>query len=176
MSVQPVGTTAASGIAPSVWTGTTAAASSSGDQLGKDAFLKLLVAQLKYQDPMNPAEGAEFIAQTAQFTLVEKIEEMAQASAAALVPQRIAQASALVGRTVSYADGAGTSRSGVVDSVKILATGAVLVVGDDQVALTDITEVTATPPTPATTGTTTTTTTDSTTDTTTTSGSTPAAG
>ena len=33
-------------------------------KLGSDAFLKLLVAQLKYQDPLNPADGAEFLAQT----------------------------------------------------------------------------------------------------------------
>ena len=44
------------------------------DQMGKDMFLKLLVAQMKYQDPANPASSSEFMAQTATFTQVEKLE------------------------------------------------------------------------------------------------------
>ena len=47
-------------------------------QEAANAFLKLLVAQMKYQDPMNPAQGADYIAQTAQFTVVEKLEELRQ--------------------------------------------------------------------------------------------------
>ena len=43
----------------------------------KDIFLKLLVAQMKYQDPANPASSSEFMAQTATFTQVEKLEEIA---------------------------------------------------------------------------------------------------
>jgi flagellar basal-body rod modification protein FlgD len=42
-----------------------------GGEMGKDAFLQLLVAQLKYQDPSTPADSREFLAQTAQFTMVE---------------------------------------------------------------------------------------------------------
>ena len=47
-----------------------AGSKSVGDQ---DTFLKLLVAQLKYQDPSNPADSTQFLAQTAQFTQVEKL-------------------------------------------------------------------------------------------------------
>jgi len=43
----------------------------------KDTFLKLLVAQLKYQNPMEPVDSSQFMAQTAQFTMVEKLEAMA---------------------------------------------------------------------------------------------------
>ncbi|MDL2306686.1 flagellar hook assembly protein FlgD [Desulfovibrio sp. OttesenSCG-928-C06] len=42
----------------------------------KDMFLKLLVAQLQYQDPLNPQEDTEFIAQLAQFTQVEEMQKM----------------------------------------------------------------------------------------------------
>src|SRR6266705_6063419 len=50
----------------------------SGKELDKDAFLKLLVAQLKYQDPDKPADPTAFMAQTAQFTMIEKLDAMAQ--------------------------------------------------------------------------------------------------
>jgi flagellar basal-body rod modification protein FlgD len=42
----------------------------------KDVFLQLLVAQLKYQDPENPADGTQFVTQLAQFTTLEQSTEM----------------------------------------------------------------------------------------------------
>lgn len=47
-----------------------------GDNLGKDAFLNLLVAQLSNQDPLNPMEDKEFIAQMAQFSTLEQVQSL----------------------------------------------------------------------------------------------------
>ena len=49
-------------------------ATSVNDSLAdKEAFLQLLVAQLKNQDPLNPADGVEFLAQLAQFSALEQL-------------------------------------------------------------------------------------------------------
>jgi flagellar basal-body rod modification protein FlgD len=44
--------------------------------MGQDEFLKLLVTQLQHQDPMNPIENHDFIAQTAQFTQLEQLTKL----------------------------------------------------------------------------------------------------
>lgn len=48
-----------------------------GNDMDKDAFLQLLVAQMKYQDPMQPTSNTEYISQYAQFSQVEQIQNMA---------------------------------------------------------------------------------------------------
>ena len=53
---------------------TSTTSTSSNDELGKDAFLNLLVTQLKYQDPLNPMDSADFTAQLAQFSSLEQLE------------------------------------------------------------------------------------------------------
>ena len=50
----------------------------SKDVATKDTFLKLFVAQLKNQNPMNPADGTEFVSQLAQFTELEQLIGMRQ--------------------------------------------------------------------------------------------------
>jgi flagellar basal-body rod modification protein FlgD len=109
----------------------------------KDMFLKLLVAQMKYQDPANPASSSEFMAQTATFTQVEKLEEIAAQNASLLALQRSSSAGALVGRTVSYSDESGATKTGTVSSVRLGndTTEATAMVGGVSVPMGRITEV-----------------------------------
>jgi flagellar basal-body rod modification protein FlgD len=113
----------------------------------KDTFLKLLVAQMKYQDPSNPASSSDLMAQNATFTQVEKLEEIATQNASLLALQRSSSAGALVGRTVSYTDETGAKQSGLVTSVRLGSdtTEATAMVGGVSVAMGRITEVASTP-------------------------------
>jgi flagellar basal-body rod modification protein FlgD len=85
-------------------------------QLDSDAFLKLLVAQLKYQDPSKPTDSTEMMAQSAQFTMVQRLEDMAKATASSLSLEQGMAASNLVGKSVSWLDTDGTTRTGTVSS------------------------------------------------------------
>jgi flagellar basal-body rod modification protein FlgD len=89
------------------------------DQLGKDVFMKLLVAQMRYQDPGNPVDSSQMMAQTATFSQVEKLEQLVNQNASMLVLQESATAGALVGRTATYTDTTGASKTGVVTSVRL---------------------------------------------------------
>ena len=69
--------------------------------LGQADFLKLLVAQLRYQDPMNPMEDKEFIAQMAQFNALEEMRGLNKSFAAMSDFNQLTQASSLLGKTVA---------------------------------------------------------------------------
>ena len=111
--------------------------------LGKDAFLKLLVAQLKYQDPMAPSSSTEFMAQTASFTQVEKLEEISKAVTGMFSSQSVLGATGLVGRTVTYPGKDGTDVTGTVSAVRFNGGVATVRVGDTDVAVSAVKEVRA---------------------------------
>jgi flagellar basal-body rod modification protein FlgD len=85
-------------------------------ELDSDAFLKLLVAQLKYQDPSKPTDSTQMMAQSAQFTMVQRLEDMAKSTASTLGIEQGMAASSLVGKSVSWLDPDGTTRTGTVSS------------------------------------------------------------
>ena len=69
------------------------AKSSDNNGMDKDAFLQLLVAQMQYQDPLEPTSNTEYISQYAQFSQVEQMQNMASTS-------ELARATSLVGKEV----------------------------------------------------------------------------
>lgn len=113
----------------------------SNNELGQDAFLKLLVAQLKYQDPLNPADGAEFLAQTAQFTMVEKLADLTSQGESSMTSQMQMQAAQLVGKQVTYVDASGIPVQGVVESAEYTPDSQTLIINGEQVALENVTTV-----------------------------------
>jgi flagellar basal-body rod modification protein FlgD len=110
-------------------------------ELGQDAFLKLLVAQLRYQDPSNPADGTQFLAQTAQFTQVEKLGQLAQEQQNLLKAQQMINASGMVGRTITYPGPDGADVTGVVSSATFTGSTPTLRVGNTDVPLSSVKEV-----------------------------------
>ncbi len=80
------------------------------DELGKDEFLTLMLAQMKNQDPLKPMENGEFIAQLAQFQTVTGVDDLNKTFsdfAASMQSNQALQASALVGREVLVPGSAG---------------------------------------------------------------------
>jgi flagellar basal-body rod modification protein FlgD len=134
-STPPVNIPATAGAPPPTKTETR-----SKTEMDKDLFLKLLVAQLKYQDPTKPADTTQFLAQTAQFTTVEKLEALTKQQTEMVTAQLMAAATSLIGRTVTYTDANGTEHSGVVASTTI-GSSPTLRVGNTDVALSQVKEV-----------------------------------
>ncbi|MDF2589744.1 MAG: flagellar hook capping protein [Anaerocolumna sp.] len=95
-------------------TTTTKTSTKGTDALGKDAFLQLLVTQMKYQDPLNPNTDTEYVAQLATFSQLEQMQNLSQTSANS-------QAFGLVGMNVivksTDTSGGVTYKSGTVDYV-----------------------------------------------------------
>ncbi len=73
------------------------------NQFDQDTFLKLLVAQLKYQNPMAPADGTQFLTQTAQFTQLETLQKIEKLMTQQSAASEVLEASAMVGRRVQIA-------------------------------------------------------------------------
>lgn len=121
-------------------TGTTGATGAAG-AADKNMFLELMVAQMRYQDPLNPADSSQMMAQTAQFTSLEKMQQVADQTAMMLSSQLAFGASALIGKTVRWNDADGTEQSGTVQGTSFLATGPVLSVDGKEVAMTDVLSV-----------------------------------
>lgn len=109
------------------------------DDLGKDAFLNLLVTQLQYQDPLEPTSDKEFLAQMAQFSALEQMQNLNTSF-------QMSQASGLIDKYVQGSSHNETSGElievvGLVDAVNMKAGIPYLLVGDKEIALKDVTTV-----------------------------------
>lgn len=95
--------------------------------LDYNAFLQLLIAQMKNQDPTQPIESTEYIAQLAAFSNVEQAVQTNAKLDSLMAALSLSQADGVIGRTVTSEDG---SISGEVVAVRVVTGGAVAVLGD----------------------------------------------
>ena len=113
--------------------GVNATSQTSKTDVDYQSFLRLLVAQMKNQDPTKPMDSTQYVAQLATFSQVEqsvqmnaKLDQMLQASA-------LSQAGALIGREITSADG---KTSGTIAEVRMITGGLVAVLeGGDEIVI-----------------------------------------
>ena len=88
------------------------------DPLGKDAFLRLLITQLQYQNPLEPMRDREFIAQMAQFSSLEQMQNLNASLDSLRMMEAANQAASLIGHEVTLLSPSGSDTiTGVVESV-----------------------------------------------------------
>lgn len=114
------------------------------NELDKDAFLKLLVAQLKYQNPLEPTDSTQFMQQSAQFSMLEALQDMQSQLKQSQLTESSSTAMGMVGKKITAnATNGGSDIVGVVTSVKLGTDGPVLKIGDMEVAMSQVKEVTS---------------------------------
>ena len=112
-----------------------AAVSNPHGTLGQNDFLKLMIAQLQAQNPLDPANTNEFMGELAQFTQVEQLTNLANAN-------ELSSAVSLIGRTVVYSTPNGGRGEGAVTSAQSTSSGTTVTVeGIPGIPLTAVTEV-----------------------------------
>ena len=114
-------------------------ASKDGSTLDKQAFLQLLVAQMKYQDPLEPTDNTEYVAQLAQFSSLEAMNNMSES-------MDLQRATALVGKTVTVSStnettGITTEVTGTVDYVTHSGNKTFLTINGNQYNVDDVKQV-----------------------------------
>lgn len=103
--------------------------------LGQNDFLKLMIAQLQAQNPLEPGNSNEYLNELAQFTQVEQMTNMANAN-------ELSGAVQMIGHKVSYNGSNGQVVTGTVDSVQSAATGTTVTVeGVPNITLASLTDV-----------------------------------
>jgi flagellar basal-body rod modification protein FlgD len=128
---------------------TTQATNTKNTSMGKDDFLKLFVAQLQHQDPMNPMQDSEFMGQMASFSTLEQITNVAKANDTIASSLGMSQSLSLLGKTVTYLDDQKVAHTGVVQKVVTEGGAAKLTIGGvDGIDPSTVSEVTTSPTTP----------------------------
>jgi flagellar basal-body rod modification protein FlgD len=113
---------------------TSASSSGMASLLQPNTFLTLLVDELKYQDPMNPASSTDFMNQIAQLSQVEQLSAVSQASTAS-------EAASLIGKSVTGSNLSGKVITGVVTGASNGANGPTLNVNGDVMNLSAVTQI-----------------------------------
>ncbi|MGQ3685518.1 MAG: flagellar hook capping FlgD N-terminal domain-containing protein [Candidatus Loosdrechtia sp.] len=105
-------------------------------------FLRLLVTQLQNQNPMNPLEGHEFMAQLAQFTSVEQLINLNNSFQEMFEFQQLLGGSELIGKAVTYIDtDTGENALGVVQGAMPNGGSAMVVIENREIPLSYITGI-----------------------------------
>jgi len=125
-----------------LYSGTAKALDPSASTMDKQAFLELLVTQLRNQDPGAPMDSNALMAQTTQMASVESLTELSTTARESFALQTRAAAAAMVGKNVSYSNGTDTI-TGLVTAVSFAGTTPTVTVGGKEIALDAISTISA---------------------------------
>lgn len=107
---------------------TSGAERSSNTTLNQADFLKLFLTQLNFQDPMEPVDNREFLAQIAQFSQLEESKKISDGIGDLVLLNSTAQSVSLISKTVQVETAAGPSQQGTVSAINFTAEGPLLTV------------------------------------------------
>ncbi|MCL6447143.1 MAG: flagellar hook capping protein [Armatimonadetes bacterium] len=97
-------------------------------ELDKDAFLQILVAQMRYQNPLAPQDSNQFISQVVELTTMEQLFNLSKSMEMLLKAQELSLSAGLVGKQVTVVGPDGQDVRGAVDKVVIGEEGIQLVI------------------------------------------------
>lgn len=97
-------------------------------QLDKDAFLQILIAQMRYQNPLSPQDSNQFISQVVELTTMEQLFNLSKGMEMLLKAQELSLSAGLVGKQVTVAGPDGQDVRGAVEKVVVGAEGIRLVI------------------------------------------------
>ena len=115
--------------------------STSNTTLDRQAFLKLLVAQLKNQDPSKPMDASAMISQSAQLSVVDKLNEISTALSNSGLTERLTLAGSVIGKSVTFKDADGKSQTQTVTAARFVDGSMVLTAGDWDVPIAAVTAI-----------------------------------
>lgn len=120
----------------------TTSITSASSALGKDAFLNLLVTEMKNQDPLSPMDNTQYIAQLAQFSSLEQ-EQSINSSVQSLTQNApLLEGASMIGKTVSATDPTtGDVINGTVNSIKFSSSGTTINVNNQDINLSYVTSM-----------------------------------
>jgi flagellar basal-body rod modification protein FlgD len=98
---------------------TSSTSSLQAKSLGMEDFIKILLTQLTFQDPLKPMDNQEFMAQMAQFTALEQTQQLNEKMSLLITNQAALQSVGLIGRTVDFVSKTGAALTGVVSSLAL---------------------------------------------------------
>ncbi|MDN6886188.1 flagellar hook capping FlgD N-terminal domain-containing protein [Variovorax sp. CAN2819] len=98
--------------------GSTGSTNLQASSLGMEDFLKILLTQLTYQDPLKPMDNQQFMAQMAQFTSLEQTQQLNNKIATLITNQAALQSVGLIGKTVDITTSSGTA-TGTVSALSL---------------------------------------------------------
>jgi flagellar basal-body rod modification protein FlgD len=114
----------------------------SSAMVNKDEFLKLFVAQLKNQSPLDPLKGHEFIAQLAQFSTVEQLTSLNTTFADEFKFQQLLGGGDLIGRNATYVDTTfGGIGEGIIQGSKITDGITSVMIDNKEIPISDLTGI-----------------------------------